>query len=190
MSGTTLHIKHMVCPRCIRSVREELAVRGYTVRNIELGKVDLEEALDQKDLQLLRDALLLQGFEIIDDRKGAIVNRIKSLIIEYIHHDKELPGHVNFSTYLSGELGYDYSYLSNLFSSVEGRTIEKFLILQKIEKVKELLIYDDQSLSEISFQLVYSSVQHLSRQFKEVTGLTPSAFKKLNEKKRKGLDAI
>lgn len=190
MNETTLHIKHMVCPRCITSVRNELVKRGYTIRAIELGKVEVGEKPDQEELKLLRDALSNLGFELIDDRKGAIVNRIKSLIIEYIHLDKELPGHVNFSAFLSGELGYDYSYLSNLFSSVEGRTIEKFLILQKIEKVKELLIYDDQSLSEISYQLGYSSVQHLSRQFKDVTGLTPSAFKKLNEKKRKGLDAI
>ena len=190
MSGTTLHIKHMVCPRCISSVSNELARMGYTVRNIELGKADLEEEIGQKERKDLGDALSIQGFELIDDRKSAIVNRIRSLIIEYIHQDRELPGHVNFSTFLSRELGYDYSYLSNLFSSVEGRTIEKYLILQKIEKVKELLVYNELSLSEISYELGYSSVQHLSRQFKDVTGLTPSAFKKLNDKKRNALDMI
>jgi len=180
----------MVCLRCIRSVLNELDERGYTVRNIELGKAEVEEELGGEEMQNLRDALWIQGFELIDDRKGAIVNNIKSLIIEYIHHDRELPGHMKFSTFLSVKLGYDYSYLSNLFSSIEGRTIEKYMILQKIEKVKELLIYNDRSLSEISFILGYSSVQHLSRQFKDVTGLTPSAFKQLNEKKRITLDEL
>ena len=190
MASTVLHIKNMVCNRCIKVVREELTDLGFTIESIELGEVKLNEQLSEKDAGKIRQVLADNGFELIDDKKSWIINRIKTLIIEYIHHDREKPDFVNISDFLAREIAYDYSYLSNLFSSVEGQTIEHFLILQKIEKVKELLVYDELTLNEISYQLGYSSVQHLSLQFKKVTGLTPSHFKKIKKKKRKPLDQI
>ena len=190
MASTTLHIKNMVCNRCIKVVREELTDLGFTIESIELGEVKLNEQLSEKDAGKIRQVLADNDFELIDDKKSWIINRIKTLIIEYIHHDREKPDFVNISDFLAREIAYDYSYLSNLFSSVEGQTIEHFLILQKIEKVKELLVYDEMTLNEISYQLGYSSVQHLSLQFKKVTGLTPSHFKKIKKKKRKPLDQI
>lgn len=189
-SGKRLHIKHMVCERCIRAVKDEVTELGYAVESVELGEVVVKEELITADLERIGQALAENGFELIDDRRGALINRIKMLIIEYIHHGREKPQHLNLSDLLAQELGHDYSYLSHLFSSVEGRTIEKYLIHQKIEKVKELLVYDELTLSEISYQLGYSSVQHLSRQFKEVTGLTPSHYKKLGGNKRRTLDSI
>ncbi len=190
MASTTLHIKNMVCNRCIKVVQEELTNLGFTIESIELGEVKLHEQLSEKDAGKIRQVLADNGFELIDDKKSWIINRIKTLIIEYIHHDREKPDFVNISDFLAHEIAYDYSYLSNLFSSVEGQTIEHFLILQKIEKVKELLVYDEMTLNEISYHLGYSSVQHLSLQFKKVTGLTPSHFKKIKKKKRKPLDQI
>ena len=130
------------------------------------------------------------GFELVDNRKSRIIDQIKTTIIELVHHHKEKPDHINISDFLAKEMGYDYSYLSNLFSSVEGTTIEKYHIHQKIEKVKELLVYDELTLNEISFNLGYSSVQHLSNQFKKITGLSPSHFKKLKAFKRKPLDEV
>lgn len=190
MNPTILHIKNMVCGRCIKAVEEELEGLGFTIKSIELGEVVVKEELGQEDLQKIGMVLADNGFELITDKKSWIINRIKTLIIEYIHYDKEKPGYVNFSEFLSRELGHDYSYLSHLFSSVEGKTIEKYLILQKIEKVKELLVYDELTLNEISYQLGYSSVAHLSRQFKDVTGLTPSHYKNIRKEKRRPLDSI
>jgi AraC family transcriptional regulator len=190
MAPTLLHIKNMVCNRCIKVVREELTGLGFNIRSIELGEVRLKEQVSDKDAHKIRQVLEENGFELIDDKKSLIINRIKTLIIEYIHHDKEKPDYVNLSDFLAHETGNDYSYLSNLFSSVEGQTIEHFMILQKVENVKELLVYDELTLNEISYKLGYSSVQHLSLQFKKVTGLTPSHFKKIKKKKRKPLDQI
>jgi AraC family transcriptional regulator len=190
MAPTILHIKNMVCNRCIKVVQEELMGLGLTIKSIELGEVKLNEQLSEKDIDNIRKVLFNNDFELIDDKKSWIINRIKTLIIEYVHHDKEKPDFLNLSDFLAGETDYDYSYLSNLFSSVEGQTIEHYLILQKVEKVKELLVYDELTLNEISYQLRYSSVQHLSHQFKKVTGLTPSHFKKIKKKKRKPLDKI
>ena len=180
----------MVCNRCIKVVKEELSNLGYQIRTIELGEVTLKEGLLGKDIELISQVLTHNGFELIDDRKSKIINRIKTLIIEFIHYDREKPEYMNLSDFLAKEIGHDYSYLSNLFSSVEGITIEKYLINQKIEKVKELLVYDELSLNEISYQLGYSSVQHLSSQFKKITGLTPSHFKKIKNKKRNPLDKV
>jgi AraC-like DNA-binding protein len=146
--------------------------------------------LDKEQVQRVGLVLKENGFELIDDKKSKLIDSIKTLIIEKIHHSGEGREVINYSDYISGKIGYDYSYLSNLFSSVEGTTIEKYIILQKIEKVKELLVYDELTLNEISYQLDYSSVQHLSSQFKKITGLTPSHFKKLKENKRKPLDSI
>ena len=189
MSDTSLHIKNMVCNRCIRVVREELSALGFSVRDIELGEVKIVGELTAGDLDRISMMLDDNGFELIDDRKSQIIKQIKTLIIEYIHHNREKPDHMNMSDFLARELAHDYSYLSHLFSSVEGTTIEKYLINQKIEKVKELLMYDELSLNEIAFKLGYSSVQHLSIQFKKVTGLSPSHFKKLR-KKRKPIDQV
>ena len=180
----------MVCNRCIKVVNEELSGLGLTIEASELGKVVLKEEIDDQATKRIRQTLTDNGFELIDDKKSWVINKTKTLIIEYIHYDREKPEYVNLSDLLSTELGYDYSYLSNLFSSVEGITIEKYLILQKIEKVKELLVYDELSLNDISYQLGYSSTQHLSQQFKKVTGLTPSHFKKIKEKRRKPLDKM
>ncbi|MBL7113168.1 MAG: helix-turn-helix transcriptional regulator [Bacteroidales bacterium] len=180
----------MVCNRCIKVVREELGGMGYTITSIELGEVELKDQMDDEGRDEIRKVLTNNGFELIDDRKSLIINKIKTLIIEYIHYDKEKPEYVNLSEFLASELGHDYSYLSYLFSSVEGITIEKYLILQKVEKVKELLVYDELSLSEISYKLGYSSVQHLSNQFKKITGLSSSHFKKIRKDKRKPLDQV
>jgi AraC-like DNA-binding protein len=163
---------------------------GYTIDSIELGVVILNKQLNETDTEKIKQVLTDNGFELIDDKKSWIINKIKTLIIEYIHYDKEKPEYINLSDILAREAGYDYSYLSNLFSSVEGQTIEHFLILQKVEKVKELLVYDEMTLNEISYQLRYSSVQHLSHQFKKITGLTPTHFKQIKEKKRKPLDKL
>jgi AraC-like DNA-binding protein len=180
----------MVCNRCIKAVQNEIESLGFTIRSIELGEVVLKEEIDNNDSERISKVLAENGFELINGNKGAIINRIKTLIIEYIHYDKEKPGHVNFSDFLSSELKHDYSYLSHLFSMVEGTTIEKYMILQRIEKVKELLVYDELTLNEISYELGYSSVAHLSRQFKSITGLTPSHYKKVREEKRKPLDKV
>ncbi len=190
MAATTLHIKNMVCNRCIRVVTEELTKLGLQIKTVELGEAVVTDEPGDEKLEQIGNVLSKNGFELIDDRKGQMIDHIKTVIIELIHYQKEKGEHVNFSDYLSKKIGYDYSYLSNLFSSVEGTTIEKYIIHQKIEKAKELLVYDELTLSEISWQLGYSSVQHLSRQFKKITGLTPSHFKKVKENRRKPLDEV
>ena len=180
----------MVCNRCIKVVKEEFTKLDLTIEEIELGKVSVASQLSSNKIEAVRKVLDENGFELIDDKKSKLIDRIKTIIIEKIHYSETGFESVNASDYLAKKLGHDYSYLSNLFSSVEGLTIEKYIINQKIEKVKELLVYDELSLNEISFQLGYSSVQHLSNQFKKVTGLTPSHFKKLKENKRKPLDEV
>lgn len=180
----------MVCNRCIKVVKEEFAKLNIEIEEIELGKVSVTTPLNRGQIEEVREVLDENGFELIDDKKSQLIDRIKTLIIEHIHYSKEAENTINSSDYISREIGYDYSYLSNLFSSVEGITIEKYIINQKIEKVKELLVYNELSLKEIAYQLDYSSVQHLSNQFKKVTGLTPSHFKKLKENKRKPLDEV
>ena len=190
MAATTLHIKNMVCNRCIRVVTEELTRLGLELKKVELGEVIVNDEPDEEKLKEVDKVLRENGFELIDDKKGQLIDHIKTVIIELIHYQREKDEHINFSDYLSKEIGYDYSYLSNLFSSVEGTTIEQYIIHQKIEKAKELLVYDELTLSEIAWQLGYSSVQHLSRQFKKVTGFTPSHFKKIKENRRKPLDKV
>jgi AraC family transcriptional regulator len=190
MKPTAIHIKNMVCNRCIKVVDEELSKLGISPVSIELGKVELNNPLNEEDILKLKEVLSENGFELIDDKRSLTIEKIKILVIELIHYQKEKAQHINLSDFIAGEIGYDYAYLSNLFSSVEGTTIEKYLINQKIEKVKELLVYDELSLKEIAFQLGYSSVQHLSSQFKKITGLTPSHFKKIKDSKRKPLDKV
>lgn len=190
MNSAVLYVKNMVCNRCIKVVKDELLGLGFHVQQIELGKVQLEETLEESDLEEIKRMLLANGFELIDDKKSQLIDSIKTLVIEKIHHSNEVLQSINSSAYIAREIGYDYSYLSNLFSSVEGVTIEKYIISQKIEKAKELLAYNELTLNEISYHLGYSSVQHLSNQFKKITGLTPSHFKKLKDNKRKPLDKV
>lgn len=179
----------MVCNRCITAVENELDKLKLKVEDIKLGEVTLEKEPSEADKTKLENALIALGFEIIDDKKSKIIEKIKNLIIEVVHRQNNAIK-TNLSDLLSDKLHQDYNYLSNLFSEVEGQTIEKYFIAQKIEKVKELLVYDELSLSEIAFRLNYSSAAYLSNQFKKVTGLTPSHFKKVGEQKRKPLDEI
>jgi len=190
MATVTLNIKNMVCNRCIKVVEQELDKLGIIPVKVVLGNVELKKSLDERTKEQFRKVLVENGFELIDDKKSLTIEKIKTLVIELIHYQKEKARHVNLTDFIAEEIGYDYSYLSNLFSSVEGITIEKYAINQKIEKVKELLIYDELSLNEIAFQLGYSSVQHLSNQFKKITGLSPSHFKQIKNKRRKPLDKV
>lgn len=185
----TLFIKNMVCNRCIMVVQNELDKLGLDVKSIKLGEVVLGKELSAEQRMKLEEAFSPLGFEVIDDKKSRIIEKIKNTIIELVHH-QENGAKTNLSDVLSSKLNHDYNYLSNLFSEVEGTTIEKYFIAQKIEKVKELLVYDELSLSEIAFRMNYSSVAYLSNQFKKVTGLTPSHFKQIREEKRKPLDKV
>lgn len=186
---TILYIKNMVCNRCIMVVRNELDRLGYKVINVKLGEATVEGEITPEDKKHIGDVLMPFGFELIDDKKSRIIEKVKNVIIDLVHfHDNK--AQTNLSDVLSEALHLDYNYLSNIFSEVEGTTIEKYFIAQKIERVKELLVYDELSLSEIAFRLNYSSVAHLSSQFKKVTGLTPSHFKQVGENKRKPLDEV
>ena len=185
-----LHIKNMVCDRCIMAVRVQLDGLGLGYNNIRLGQVKLSEQPSEAILQRLREQLLRNGFELLDDKKSKIVEGVKNVIVTIIHGKGTDNFNLKLSAILKEKSGLDYHYLSALFSSVEGITIEKYVILQRIEKVKELLMYDEKSLSEIAYEMGYSSVQHLSQQFKKITGLTPSHFKQLKENKRKPLDKV
>jgi AraC family transcriptional regulator len=183
-----LRIKNMVCQRCKMVVESELKKLKFHPITISLGEVVIEEkSLTTDQRHQLNNALNTVGFELIDDKRSKLIEQIKTFIIETIHHKKEKP-QKNFSKLLSQHLHHDYSYLSKLFSEVEGITIEQYILNQKIEKVKELLLYDELSLSEIAFQLGYSSTAHLSAQFKKLTGFTPSLFKQMGVQSRKALD--
>jgi AraC-like DNA-binding protein len=185
-----LYIKNMVCHRCKLAVENELKKVGLTPVQVELGEamVNEDSLTSQQEKELSRNLQAI-GFELLDDKRKKLIEKIKTLIVESIHYDKN-PGNKNFSKLISEHLHHDYSYLSKLFSETEGITIEQFIISQKIEKAKELLVYDEMSLSQIAFELNYSSVAHLSAQFKKITGLTPSAFKKSGIHHRHTLDSI
>ena len=184
-----LYVKNMVCNRCKMVVKAELESMGMHPVSVELGEVEIADNPDKKQLQQINAVLQTLGFELIDDKKSKIIEKIKNAIVTLIHHtDDELK--TNLSTFISAELHHDYTYLSNLFSAIEGTTIEKYYIQQRIEKVKELLVYDELSLSEIAYRLGYSSVAYLSNQFKKVTGFTPSYFKSLKEHKRQAIDKL
>ncbi|MBA4056671.1 MAG: AraC family transcriptional regulator [Marivirga sp.] len=183
-----LYVKNMVCHRCIIVVQQELEKLGIKSNSIQLGEVELAESPNTEQLNKIRGALSRVGFELIDDRKSKLIEQIKNLIIDVVHHQKKLK--TNLSDYLAEQIGKDYSHLSNLFSEVEGTTIEQYAIHQRIERVKELLVYDELTLSQIAYEMGYSSVAHLSNQFKKVTGLTPSHFKKIGENKRTPLDKV
>lgn len=188
---TKLYIKNMVCPRCIKVVREELLKLGLTPVKIELGEAELEEKPEDVKLENLREVLRNEGFELIEDEKGKLIDAVKTEIISVIqkYKNKDLEKLI-FSKHLSKIIGRDYSSLSSLFSKMEGITIEHFIIMQKIEKAKELLKYGELTLSEIAWELGYSSVQHLSRQFKQITGMTASEFKNNLTNSRKPIDQL
>lgn len=179
----------MVCNRCIAAVKSELDKLGAEYIDVLLGEVRLKKELQENKRISLVDNLEKLGFSIIDNKRERTIEKIKTLIIELIYNNNNNIK-TNLSEYISDKLNHDYNYISNLFSEMEGITIEKYFIAQKIERVKELLVYDELSLSEISFQLNYSSVAHLSSQFKKVTGFTPSDYKKTNINKRKPLDMV
>lgn len=184
-----IYIKNMVCDRCIMVVKSELTKLNIKASSIELGEVNIDDDLNKEKKSKLAYALNKLGFELLDDSKTRIIEKIKTAIIQLIHHsDNDIK--INYSSFIEDKLKRDYTYLSNLFSEIEGTTIEKYIINQKIEKVKELLVYNQLSLSEIADKMGYSSVAYLSGQFKKVTGLTPSHFKNVKEKKRNSLDKI
>ena len=187
---TTLYIKNMVCHRCIKVVKDELTKLGYEVSNITLGEAIIKSSEKSPNIIEIKKVLVDNGFDLVDDKNSKLIEKIKVLIINKIHHQNDKLEKFSFPKYLSNELGVNYSQLSSVFSSSEGITIEKFIIKQKIEKVKELLTYNELTLSEISFMLGYSSVQHLSNQFRQITGLNPSYFKKLKEHRRNPLDHL
>lgn len=172
----------MVTNRCKLAVKEELKKLGLHFIVVEVGEVEIMEQLTQEQHRALQLGLALSGLELMDDKKAVLIEKIKNVITEMIHHGEEVP-RVNYSDFISGRLDYDYTYLSNLFSEVKGMTIQQFIIILKIERAKELLLYDELNLTEISYKLHYSSVAHLSNQFKKVTGLTPSAYKQLKDKR-------
>lgn len=182
-----LYIKYMVSLRCKMMVKEELKKLGLKYITVDLGVVELLEDIKPEQRDKLKRNLLLSGLELLDNKKSILIERIKNVITELIHYSKEIPK-VNYSDYISEKLGYDYTYLANVFSEVKGITIQQFIILNKIEKVKELLLYDELTLTEISYNLHYSSVAHLSNQFKKITGLTPSYYKSLKRKRRDNLE--
>ena len=184
-----VYIKNMVCSRCEMAVRTVFEKMEIPIFSIQLGEVGISENLDENQKQLLSENLKALGFELLDDKISKTIERIKNLIIDVVHYQNEKLK-INLSSYIVEDLKQDYSALSNLFSETEGITIEHYFIAQKIEKVKELLIYNELSLSEIAFQLNYSSVAHLSNQFKKTTGITPTQFKQLKDKKRKQIDEL
>jgi len=184
-----LYIRNMVCIRCKMLVKAELDKLYLPYSDVELGEVNLMANIPAKKLELLREALLKSGLELMDDKKSVLIQKIKNVIIELIHYSEE-PLNINFSAFLSEKLNHDYTYMANLFSEVQGTTIEKFIIAHKIERVKELLVYDELTLTEIAYLMHYSSVAHLSTQFKKVTGLTPTHFKQLKDKRRSMLDNV
>jgi AraC-like DNA-binding protein len=172
-------------------VKSEVEKLGLKYRNVELGEVEIMDGISPQQLADLDTALKKSGLELMDDRKSILIEKIKNVIVELVHYsESDEPLQINFSNYLAGKLNYDYTYLSNLFSEVQGTTIEHFIIMHKIERVKELLVYDELTLSEIAYKLHYSSVAHLSTQFKKVTGLTPSHFKQLRNKRLNNLENL
>lgn len=179
----------MVSARCKQAVKEELKKLGLHFILVDLGEVDVMENLSAAQREQLKVALFNAGFELMDDKKAILIQQIKNIIIEMVHHAEEFEK-IKFSVYLSKTLKLDYTYLSNLFSEVQGTTIAQFIILHKIERIKELMIYDELNITEIAWKMNYSSVAHLSNQFKKITGLTPTEFKKLKDKTRRPIEDV
>ncbi len=184
-----LYIKYMVSLRCKMMVKEELKKIGLHYVIVDLGVVEILEDITTIQFQELKHNLALSGLELLDDKKAILIEKIKNVIIEMVHYTDELPK-VNYSEYISEKLHHDYTYLSNVFSEVKGITIQQYIIIHKIERVKELLLYDEMNLTEISYILNYSSVAHLSNQFKKITGLSPTYFKQLKQKRNMNLENI
>jgi AraC-like DNA-binding protein len=184
-----LYIKYMVSIRCKMLVKSELEKLGLHYGVVDLGDVEVIGSITAEQRSRLKTALLKSGLELMDDQKAMLIEKIKNVIVEMVHYSDEVPK-TNFSDFVSEKLDYDYTYLANIFSEVTGTTIEKYIIAHKIERAKELLLYDELNLSEISYKLNYSSVAHLSNQFKKVTGLTPTFFKHLKRKRRITLDNV
>lgn len=182
-----LYIKYMVSLRCKMVVQEELKKLGLNYIAVDLGVAEIQEDMTEAQREQLKESLLKSGLELLEDKRAILIEKIKNAIVEMIHFSDELPKE-NYSDYISGKLGYDYTYLANTFSEVKGVTIQQYIILHKIEKVKELLLYDELNLTEISYRLHYSSVAHLSNQFKKVTGLSPSFYKQLKQKRNENLE--
>jgi AraC-like DNA-binding protein len=170
-------------------VKDTLLKMGINNAIVELGTVVIQKSISQKQLNQFRETLLISGLELLEDSKSILVEKVKNIITEMIHYDDEAPK-VNYSDFISEKLGYDYTYLSNVFSEVKGLTIQQYIILNKIEKVKELILYDELNLTEISYKLNYSSVSHLSNQFKKITGLSPSYYKQLKQKRKGNLENL
>lgn len=179
----------MVSLRCKMLVKEELKKLGLRYISVDLGVVEIMESTTQVQLDQLKENLLMSGLEVLEDKRSILIEKIKNVITEMIHYSSEVPK-VNYSDYISEKLDYDYTYLANTFSEVKGITIQQFIIINKIERVKELLLYDELSLSEIAYKLHYSSVAHLSNQFKKITGLTPTFYKQLKEKRKGNLEDL
>jgi len=179
----------MVSQRCKMLVREELAKLGLRNVAIELGVIDIQEEITREQLEQLQTNLQRWGLELLDDKRSILIERIKNVITEMIHYSDEVPK-VNYSDYISEKLGHDYTYLANTFSEVKGITIQQYIIIHKIERVKELLMYDELNLTEISYRLNYSSVAHLSNQFKKITGLSPTYYKKLTQLRKNNLENL
>ena len=177
-------VKNMVCNRCIKVVKDELQNNGIDYNDVTLGVITFNEEVLNKNKELLNKILRKEGFEILENKDAIVVSKIKALIIKNIHQGIEKPEHQNFSKYLSSQIGIDYSHISNLFSELEDKTIEHFIIEQRIERAKEFIMYNELTLSQISYELNYSSPQHLSRQFKQVTGLTPTEFKNIGQRQK------
>lgn len=184
-----LYIKYMVSLRCKMMVKEELKKLGLHFIVVDLGEIDIMEDITLDQRKALKIGLLESGLELMDDKKAVLIEKIKNVIIEMVHYSDELPK-TNYSDYISEKLNHDYTYLSNIFSEVKGITIQQFIIVHKIERAKELLLYDELNLTEISYKLNYSSVAHLSNQFKKITGLTPSHFKQLKDKRRNPIEEL
>jgi len=184
-----LFIKYMVSLRCKMLVKEELNKLGLKYSVVDLGTVEIMEDLTQEQHDQLKTNLLQSGLELLDNKKAILIEKIINVIVQMIHYTDEVPKE-NYSDFISEKLNYDYTYLSNIFSEVKGITIQQFIIIHKIERVKELLLYDELNLSEIAYKLNYSSVAHLSNQFKKVTGLSPSYYKQLKQKRNGNLENL
>lgn len=179
----------MVSTRCKMAVKEALKKMGLHFVLVNLGEIDIMETLSLSQREELKAELLVSGLELMDDKKSILIEKIKVIITEMIHNANEIPK-VNYSDYISEKMGYDYTYLSNLFSEVKGITIQHFIIAHKVERIKELIIYDELNISEIAWKMDYSSVAHLSNQFKKMTGFSPSHYKQLKDKRRQPIEEI
>lgn len=189
MGNSTLHIKNMVCPRCVETVQEIFRELHIPIISVRLGEVITSSNLTKDQQEKLGVQLDLRGFELLQDQKSKLISRIKTIIVEQIHHSDQ-PLNTSFSTLLADTLNHEYTWLSKLFSSVEGVTLERFILKQKTERVKELIFYNELTLSEIAFQVGYSSAAHLSSQFKKETGMTPGAFRKIKRPEHRSLDTL